>query len=107
MLSERHLQLLSAYVDGELRQPQRETVERLVEQSPEARNQLQKLRIDAAGIQSLPRKPLNADFTNLIIERIALHRPIRAVIPSPQPDRKGVSIWVGFATAAAVLLAVG
>jgi hypothetical protein len=107
MLSERHLQLLSAYVDGELRQPQRETVERLVEQAPEARNLLQKLRIDAAGIQGLPRKHLNADFTNLLIERIARHSPIRTVFPSPLPDRKGVSIWVGLATAAAVLLAVG
>ncbi|MFL5242815.1 MAG: anti-sigma factor family protein [Gemmataceae bacterium] len=106
MLSKRHLQLLTAYVDGELSQRHRETVERLVKHSPEARTLLKKYRADAAGIHGLPQKSLDADFTNRVVERIARHRPITIVLPSQEPYRKGVPIWVGFATAAAVLFAV-
>jgi hypothetical protein len=98
--------LLSAYVDGELSPRQRQAVERLVEQSPTARRLLRKLRLDAAQIQELPRKTLDADFADVVLERIAGHEPVRKVIVADLPSQRGAPIWVGLAAAAAVLLAV-
>jgi hypothetical protein len=98
--------LLSAYVDGEVSPRQREAAERLVEQSPVARRLLRKLRLDAAQIRTLPRKKLDADFAEVILERIGEQAPVRKVTLAEEPMHRGAPIWVGLATAAAVLLAV-
>ena len=53
MLSERHQQLLSAYVDGELSSRQREEAESMVMASPEARQLLAELFQNAERVRKL------------------------------------------------------
>jgi len=56
MLSDSRCQLLTAFVDGELDARQRQAVERLVKQSPEARSFLARLEKDSNELKGLPRR---------------------------------------------------
>ena len=106
MLSERLLQLLTAYVDGEVSAHQRKVVLRHLRNSPEARGLLKKLQDDAARLQQLPVQVMGQDLSQKVLARIAeqVVRPIRVSAPQvPSPVPRGF----GLATAAAVLLAVG
>ena len=101
MLSERLLQLLTAYVDGEVSAHQRKVVLRHLRNSPEARGLLKKLQDDAARLQQLPVQVMGQDLSQKVLARIAeqVVRPIRVSAPQvPSPVPRGF----GLATAAAV-----
>jgi anti-sigma factor RsiW len=121
MLPERVAQLLTAYIDGELNERQRQAAERLVGQSAEARALLQQLREDAKALRQLPRRKLDDDFSQRVLRAISEQRPNAGRIFSAQgeswegigagqgrgarfAERTGYPTWVGVAAAAAVLL---
>ncbi|HMC89858.1 MAG TPA: hypothetical protein VKI17_09935, partial [Gemmataceae bacterium] len=107
MLSERLLQLLTAYVDGGVTAHQRRVVLRYLRTSAEARSFLKKLQDDANELRQLPVRKLGRDLSQTILQRIGdqvVVRPIRIPMEqAPSPVPRGF----GLATAAAVLLALG
>jgi hypothetical protein len=109
MLSDRLCRLLTAFVDGELAEPQRQEVLRLLRESLDARSLLRELQQDAEQLRLLPRQTLDADFAHQLAEKIAGQRvPIRAArYAAALAIRSQVPPWLGLATAAAVLLMVG
>ena len=105
MLSDRHCQLLSAYVDGELSQRQRKVAVRLLRRSSEARSLLRELKEDAKSIQDLPQHQLAPEFTMELLRRIGELAPASAAAPVLAGTRS-FPAWLGTAAAAAVLLMV-
>jgi anti-sigma factor RsiW len=104
MLSPSDLELLTAYVDGELSARQRKAVEQLLERSAEARALATELAEDARRLRSLSRPSLPADFAERLLEQArAGPRPVRPLPPASRP----VPLWAAAAAAAAILLAVG
>jgi len=108
MLTEQCRQLLAAYVDGELTSRQQETVLRLLNGSPEARELLRRMQQDAAALRVLPRQRLERDLSAPIVQLIADRRlrPGSRRRPSFEHARPDFSAWAGFSAAAAALLLV-
>jgi hypothetical protein len=107
MLPQRYLELLTAYIDGEMSTRQRKTLLRVLHKSPEARALLQKLRADAGEIHRLPRAKLDGAFTLRVMEAIAERGLPPVSRPALAAHRPGLFRWTGWAAAAAVLVAVG
>jgi hypothetical protein len=104
MLSDDVCRLLTAYVDGELNERQRQAVERVVQRSPEARKLLDHLQANADALRRLSRRQLPSDFALRVADAITtrqLHPGQRRVW---QPSSR-VLAWAG--AAASVLLVVG
>lgn len=110
MLSDRHCQLLTAYVDGRLSQRHREEVQRLLEKSPAARVLLRQLQDNIQRLQDLPRHALGPEFAAQVMSRIEVEQQPAPVpsVPSFEPSSKPLPLpnWIGLAVAAALLLAV-
>ncbi len=106
MLPDRHYQLLTAYVDGELNTRQRKLALRLVERSSEARVLLKMLQEDAKWLKSLPREQLGADFPGDVLRRIAEIQAARKPAPRSAAGRS-LGTWMRVAAAAAILMVVG
>src|SRR5207244_486241 len=101
MLSEGLLELLTAYVDGELPAAKQDAVQRLLQRSPEARALVACLKEDAARLRALLRLPLPADFRERVLERAKTQpEPTRH---SPCP-RRFPWVWAAVAAAAALLV---
>src|SRR5579862_6761162 len=105
MLVETDRLLLTAFVDGELSSRQHRQLLKLLRRSPEARSLLRELQENARTLKHLPRpkmlKDLSAHTIQLIVERSMKprSRPLAA-------SKRGFSVWLGYAAAAAVLLVV-
>jgi hypothetical protein len=104
MLGRRDLQLLTAFVDGELTDRQRRSVERLLERSAEARELLQKLQEDARHLVNLPVPRLDRDLSAAVVGAIASGR----LTPGRSATARAghFPTWAGLA-AAALLLGLG
>jgi hypothetical protein len=61
---------LSAYVDGELTDAERADVERLLEDDPSARAELERLREAASWVRDLPRRSAPAGLTDEVMARV-------------------------------------
>jgi anti-sigma factor RsiW len=108
MLSDRWRTLLAGYVDGELNSRQRKGVLRLLGHSPEARALLQQLQEDAEALRRLPRRHLDRDLSQPVLQIIA-ERKLRPGRHRRRPvERPSVNLpaWAGFGAAAAALLLV-
>lgn len=112
MASEHELELISAYVDGELTGEELAAANQLLASRPDLRDYADELRELGQGLAGLPRESLGADFAASVMERIAQATPdwpIRdglARVPT-----RGRGIWIRvvvgvLATAAAVTLMV-
>jgi hypothetical protein len=106
MLSERDLELLSAFVDGELSRRERKAVLRLLNRSSEARSVLQDFQEAAHRFQELPARHLGKDFAEQVLHAL----PKQA--QQPIQERRKITIrrwprWANYAAAAAIVLAVG
>jgi hypothetical protein len=105
MLPERLSQLLTAYIDGEATASQRQAVERLLEQSAEARALLQQLQENIRLLQNLPQQRLTNDFSGQVMRQISARRlsQRRRLV---EPALPSLPIWTGLAVAAGVFLVV-
>ncbi len=104
---EQHDELLSAYLDRELSPDERAGVERLLENSSEARRRLRELEATSHFFAQLPQEQLEADFADGIIDELgrrALLRPEPAA--SPRRGRRWARWAAPLAAAAAVVLLV-
>jgi hypothetical protein len=106
MLSDRHLELLTAFVDGELTHRQRKSVLRLLYQSSEARSVLQDFQENAHRLRELPRRKLGSDFAPQVLQMIADRGLQPALEPRPVV-RRHRQRWLMYAAAACLALAVG
>jgi hypothetical protein len=107
MLSPEQLELLTAYVDGELSSQQRRVIRRLLLESKEARAMLRKLEEDARQVRQMPMLKIPVDLSTRVqmsIERQKV-RPV-ATTHLPTPEQR-ISVWMGLAVAASVMLLVG
>jgi len=101
MLAEDQLELLTAYVDGQLSPRRQRHVLKLLKKSPEARELLSKLQKDSHDLMELPPPPPAPDLSLSVMQAIAqrgLH-PGRRLRPV-----NAVPLWRVVAAAAAVLL---
>jgi len=71
MLSESMIQLLTAFVDGEMNPRQREEVMRLLNKSAEAREMLRQLQENAHKVKMLPHRKVEPSLVDEIVEAIA------------------------------------
>src|ERR1700731_4023847 len=102
MLADRHYQLLTAYVDGELDARQRAAVERLVAESTEARAFLDKLEDDSKVLRDSPQHKAPEPLPDLIMETInhPVPRPPLPVKPAASVGTgSAIPIWLGLALA--------
>jgi len=102
MLAERCLELLTAYVDGQLSARQQRLVQKLLKKSPEARTMLRKLQQDSRDLMELPSPPPAPDVSLSVMQAIAQ----RGLHPGRRRSRPvgTVPLWRVAAAAAAVLL---
>ncbi|MFO0927286.1 MAG: hypothetical protein U0736_09630 [Gemmataceae bacterium] len=109
MLAPLDLELLTGFVDGELSAADHRRAEQLLTTNGEARATLQRLQADAHALRHLPRVAAPIDFTVKVLGTLAQDgaRPARRSRPPVSPVPRAVPVWVGFAAAAAVLLAIG
>lgn len=103
MLSERHNQLLTAYVDGRLSQRRREQAELLLQKSRSARALVKQLQDNIRRLQELPKHTLEPEFAAEVFAQIGQGQPV----PMPATSRpRSLPRWVGLAIAASLLFAV-
>jgi hypothetical protein len=106
MLPDRYLQLLTAYVDGELSGRQRRYIARLLDRSTEARTLVNKLQQDAQTLHNLPRPTLEIDLAESFLNMPAAPSLQKTVRPAlSRPSGTG-SVWTAMAVAASLLLLV-
>ncbi|MEE8450492.1 MAG: hypothetical protein V3R99_01220 [Thermoguttaceae bacterium] len=110
-------ELFSAYLDGELTAEEQAQVERILADSPAARQLLDELRALSSTLQSLPQHKLDEDLSEAVLrnaEREILTRPVPFTPTKPSrrlPDwRRFVNsrslAWSGMAVAVAIMLMV-
>ena len=102
MLSDRHCQLLTAYVDGELTARQRRAVDGLVQRSAEARAFLEDLQSDSAELRSLPPRKAPATLAEKVLGTLSdvPRLPVQPVRPAVIAQGSGMlSTWLGLAAA--------
>src|SRR6516162_10202936 len=106
MLASDQIELLTAYVDGELSPRRRQVALRLLSESSEARTLLKELQENAHRVRQLPRRTLDAAFTAQVVQAAA-KKPIEPARPA-RPVSAGLR-WLPYVfagVAAAVLFMV-
>lgn len=103
MLTPRELELLTAHVDGSLSSQQRREVARLLQRSDEARRLLQALMSDSRELQLAPVVAAPIDFSAQVMEGIKSGK----VVPPRTTVRRPLTLYLGYAAAALVFVAVG
>ncbi len=102
-------ELLSAYLDRELSPDERAAVDRWLEQSPEARDQLRELEVTSRFVRKLSKLEIGADFADGVIDQLRTESLLRPAPIQPKRTNRRLMFWVGgpIAAAATLLLAVG
>lgn len=105
--------LLSAYHDGELSAAERQTVEQILQNSADARAELEDYQSISASLRSLPKERAPESFRNEVLDRIHSGAPAKQIVTSQNPvsarrRRRSFLAMVigGVLTAACILLAV-
>jgi hypothetical protein len=98
--------LLTAFVDKDLEPDERQAVIGLLRRSKEARTLLLQLHDDARALRSLPPVAPAEDFSEKVLKRIAEQKVRIARQPIPKV-RAPIPAWLGLATAATILVALG
>jgi len=115
-------ELLSAYLDGEVTEAERAEVEGLLEQSPDARSELEDFKHLAAMLRELPHHDAPADLASSVTEEVGRRAgqdvlataPLVAATAAAPSTATSVARsaklrparWVGLATVAGGLLAI-
>jgi hypothetical protein len=105
MLSEEHRELLSAYVDGEVKARQRRTVLRLLRKSAEARSLVRKMQDDSHRLRCLPRQPSAPDLEVRLLQAFVNRQKSPSPAPALASPPATLPLWLGVVVVAAVLLA--
>ncbi|MCI0638965.1 MAG: hypothetical protein L0Y72_31810 [Gemmataceae bacterium] len=102
MLSEQELELLTAFVDGDMSRRQRKAVLRLLHRSSEARAVLRDLQENVHRLMELPKRKVGEDLAPAVLQTIE----VRGLKPTPPQLvlRRRVPIWARYAVAASILL---
>src|ERR1700677_3283826 len=105
-MNERNIELLTAFIDGEVTRREHIATLRLLNQSSEARKMLWQIQESSQIVKQLPAKTLPADFSTKIVDTLkktaALPRPAEPAVPAP--IRAGSRVPVRIAWAAGLLL---
>lgn len=96
MLSDQVMQLLTAFVDGELSPRQREAVVRLLKESAEARELLRQLQENAHRIKQLPQHAVQPSLVDAVLQAIAQKQ---AQPKQPAPSRGARRRWLPYLAA--------
>jgi hypothetical protein len=113
MISEKTLQLLTAFVDGELSPHERKLAARILNISSEARQVVKDLQANVHRLQQLPRRKLEPEFAEQIVRLIKERAAPRTTIPIAEPvDAPPGTIpilrrwsrWSRYAVAASILI---
>jgi hypothetical protein len=116
MLSEKSLQLLTAFVDGDLSARQRKLATRLLHKSSEARQIVKELQENVYRLQKLPKRNLEPEFAEHIVrilQRTSLAAPqvtptaAPHTVPATLPIVRRWSRGSRYAVAASLLLFAG
>lgn len=108
MLPDRALQLLTAYVDGELSSRQRQLAERLVRKSAEAQELLKDLQRNQQRVHDLPARKLEPAFAHEVARAIDRQRAASGPgAAGPAVPRRRWAAWTRYAVAASILVALG
>jgi hypothetical protein len=101
-------ELLSAYHDGELTAAERQEVERLLEDSADARAELEDYRALSEMLRALPAEPVPAGTRAAVLRRIEreLLLPAAPRVPVPRKPRRKLWVFAGLFTSAAAILLV-
>src|SRR5262245_22614809 len=104
MLTEQVIELLTAYVDGELNERQRKAVTRLLNKSSEARAMLKELQENAHKLKKLPTHKVEPSLVEEIMKAI---EEAKAQPKQPVPVRRRAWLpYLAASLAAAILVAV-
>jgi len=95
-------EILSAYVDGELTDAERATVEKRLQADPQAREMVAQLRAVSESLRSLPKHRLEVDLREAVLQHSAV-RAERVPAEAGGPRRWA---WAALALAAALMLMV-
>lgn len=101
MLSDQVLELLTAFVDGELSQRHREEVMRLLNKSSEARDIVRQLQENAHRLKALPKRKVEPSLVAEIVQAIADQK----AMPKPRVARRRWLPYVAATMAASLLIA--
>jgi hypothetical protein len=105
MLSDRVKRLLTTAVDGELDEVERRALQKVLQQSEDARTLYDQMKRDAKVLRNLPQQGLPPHFSCQVLQAIGAVTPAPSII-SPSPKRFSMPLWANFAAAAAVMMAV-
>lgn len=103
MISDQIVQLLTAFVDGELGQRQRKAVMRLLHRSSEARSILRQLQENAHKLKQLPRHKVEPSLVEEVLQAIA-EAQAQPRQPAWKPRRRRWLPYVAASLAASLLI---
>ena len=95
MIPDQLMQLLTAFVDGELSQRQRKAVMRLLHRSSEAREMLRQLQENVHKLKQLPRRKVEPSLVDDVMQAIAL----QLAQPAPLPRKAAHRRWLPYVAA--------
>lgn len=106
-------EMLSAYLDGEATPDERALVERLLDEKPELRDQLNALSDLSQAVQKLPRETAPASFASSVLNEVNHRRPTPSksqtedVATSTETLRRSPRFWVSSLIAMSILVVAG
>src|SRR5262245_29676822 len=106
MLSDRVKRLLTAAVDGELDQVERRALQKVLQQSEDARQLYQQLKRDSGVLRGLPRQSLPPHFSCNVLQAIGASTHATPSSIGNSPKRFSLPLWANLTAAAAVMIAV-
>lgn len=107
MLSDQVIQLLTAFVDGELSQRQRKAVMRLLHTSSEAREMLGQLQENAHKIKELPRHKIEPSLVDGVLQAIAERQAQPKPVVRPRRRRAWLPYIAASLAASLLIGAIG
>ena len=107
MLSDDMIQLLTAYVDGELTPRQREEVMRMLNKSAEAREVLRQLQENAHKLKQLPKRNVEPSLVEDILAAIAEEKARTRPYSPPKRRRSILPYFVVAMAASFIVFAIG
>src|ERR1022692_518692 len=104
MLTDQVLELLTAFIDGELSQRQRKAVMRLLHRSSEARETVRQLQENAHKVKQLPRHKVEPSLVDEILQAIAEQKSQPKTVVQSKVVRRRWMPYLAASLAASLLI---